>query len=300
MKYFPMTSAIALFGLALLSPAASAAPDQAQPIAASPAALADAGHQRLLPLEGGRNFRDLGGYRTADGRTVKWGTLFRSGSMHDLTATDFATLSKMGLRTVTDFRDTRERQNEPVAWPQSGSPQVFADDYSMNIGSMMQLLSAPGLDAAKAQEMMATTYRELPYQFAGQYKRMFGELLAGHAPLAFNCSAGKDRTGVAAALLLTALGVPRETVTEDYLLSNRYFRPTANPKPGSAEEQMAKALPPAVLQAMMGVDRSYLDAAFAAIEQRSGSVDGYFRTELGLDDAALQKLRALYLDPNPA
>ncbi len=301
MKYSHRINISSLLALALLSSVASAAArEQVQPTATTPASTTEAGHQRLLPLEGGRNFRDLGGYRTVDGHTIKWGTLFRSGSMHDLTANDFATLSKMGLRTIVDFRDTRERQNEPVAWPQKSSPQVFESDYTLNIKDMMQLFTTPDLNADKARAIMATSYREVPYQFAGQYKRLFGELLAGHAPLAFNCSAGKDRTGVAAALILTALGVPREAVTEDYLLSNRYYRASAPSKPANQQEQMLKALPPAVLQVLMGVDRSYLDAAFAEIERRSGSVDDYFRTELGLDDAALQKLRALYLDPKPA
>lgn len=283
----------ALAALALLLPAGCAAPVRQQ--APATTTLAPVRHERLLPLQGGRNFRDLGGYATADGRTVKWDVLFRSGSMTDLTTADFSYLSKLGLRTVCDFRDNRERKDEPVAWPDPALPHILANDYKMDLSALGQL-AAPGITADKARTLMAQMYRDLPYQFADQYKRMFGELLAGHAPLAFNCSAGKDRTGVAAALLLSALGVPRETVFEDFLLSNRYYKPATTPKPGSTEAMLAKMLPPDVIPVLTGVDRSFLEAALDSIDSRSGGLAGYFHKELGLTDADLEQLRTLYLE----
>ena len=305
MPVFSPVRAATLLMLGLLPSTVLALPVQAQSVAATapdhitPAPIS---HARLLPLEGGRNFRDLGGYRTSDGHQVKWGMLFRSGSMQDLTAADFATLKKMGLRTVIDFRGTSERERQPVNWPSANAPQVFTDDYSaVNMGDVMQMLSTPGLDAAQAQVMMATLYREAPYQFAGQYKRMFAELLAHHAPLAFNCSAGKDRTGIAAALILTALGVPKEAVMEDYLLSNRYYaQSAAASKPESDKGTLTKGLSPEVLKAMQGVHASYLEGALASITERSGSIEAYMRDELGVDAAAIGLLRALYLEPLPA
>ena len=307
MPVFSPVRAATLLMLGLLPPAALALPAQAQPVAATataPDRIAPApiSHARLLPLEGGRNFRDLGGYRTSDGHQVKWGMLLRSGSMHDLTAADFATLQKMGLRTVVDFRGTSERERQPVNWPGTSAPQIITDDYSaVNMGDVMQMLSTPGLDAAQAQVMMATLYREAPYHFASQYKRMFAELLAHHAPLAFNCSAGKDRTGIAAALILTALGVPKEVVMEDYLLSNRYYAQSgAASKPDKGRDALTKGLSPEVLKAMQGVHASYLEGALASITERSGSMEAYMRDELGLDAAAIGLLRALYLEPVPA
>jgi protein-tyrosine phosphatase len=93
-------------------------------------------HSRLLPLQGGQNFRDLGGYRTRDSRTVRWGVLFRSGAMNALTPADFAYLGRLGIRTVCDFRSTDERNAAPVQWPVNVSPKIFGDDYKMDMAGL--------------------------------------------------------------------------------------------------------------------------------------------------------------------
>jgi protein-tyrosine phosphatase len=257
-----------------------------------------AAHQRLLPLEGGRNFRDLGGYRTADGHTVKWGMLFRSGSMVDLTAQDLGYLNKLGIRTICDYRDRNERKAEPMPWAAGTGPTIFADDYDgMAVGLMPKDMGKITPETASA--IMAKTYPMMLKTFAPQFKRMFGQLLEGNAPLAFNCSAGKDRTGVSSALLLTALGVPRETVIQDYLLTNQYF-PAALAKaktgPSDATGKAFMSLPPAVQAAFMRADRTYIEAAFKALDAHRGGAMGYLKDELGLDKPQIAKLRALYLD----
>ncbi|MGF7149009.1 protein-tyrosine phosphatase [Sphingomonas zeicaulis] len=277
----------ALGALALLTAgfAATLPVDARTPVQAAPA------HQRLLPLEGGQNFRDLGGYRTRGGKTVRWGVLFRSGAMNGLTANDYAYLEKIGIRTVCDFRSTAERTSAPVRWPGGQTPAVFADDYVLDMGGM-DFRAAASWSAEDAKGKMAALYPHLLNQFNGQYRRMFAQLLTGNVPLAFNCSAGKDRTGVAAALILTALDVPRETVIEDYLLSNRYF----DPKKIEADPPSAAwtKLPPAVTKAFMGVDRSYMEAVFKAIDTHPGGAKAYLRDRLGLGDAELTQLRARY------
>jgi protein-tyrosine phosphatase len=257
-----------------------------------------AAHQRLLPLEGGRNFRDLGGYRTADGHTVKWGMLFRSGSMVDLTAQDLGYLNKLGIRTICDYRDRNERKAEPMPWAAGTGPTIFADDYDgMAVGLMPKDMGKITPETASA--IMAKTYPMMLKTFAPQFKRMFGQLLEGNAPLAFNCSAGKDRTGVSSALLLTALGVPRETVIQDYLLTNQYL-PAALAKaktgPSDATGKAFISLPPAVQAAFMRADRTYIEAAFKALDAHRGGAMGYLKDELGLDKPQIAKLRALYLD----
>jgi protein-tyrosine phosphatase len=257
-----------------------------------------AAHQRLLPLEGGRNFRDLGGYRTADGHTVKWGMLFRSGSMVDLTAQDLGYLNKLGIRTICDYRDRNERKAEPMPWAAGTGPTIFADDYDgMAVGLMPKDMGKITPETASA--IMAKTYPMMLKTFAPQFKRMFGQLLEGNAPLAFNCSAGKDRTGVSSAVLLTALGVPRETVIQDYLLTNQYL-PAALAKaktgPSDATGKAFMSLPPAVQAAFMKADRAYIEAAFKALDSHRGGAMGYLKDELGLDKPQIAKLRALYLD----
>lgn len=266
----------------------------APPLAAHtvPVAVA-APHDRVLPLQGGQNFRDLGGYRTADGRTVKWGLLFRSGSMHFLTPADYAYLADRGIRTVCDFRSTEERRMEAANWPAVKAPNVLADDYSI---SALYSMLKPATTVGAARKMLIDTYPELLTRFNSQYRRMFAELLAGRAPLAFNCSAGKDRTGIAAALILTALGVPRETVIADYLLTNRYFDPQKVVHSGAQASAGWDKLPPDVLKAYMAADRSYIEAALAVVDAHEGGADGYFRDEMGLSRADLTELRAMYTD----
>nr|WP_314466509.1 tyrosine-protein phosphatase [uncultured Novosphingobium sp.] len=265
---------------------------------AAPAPAAETTHQRLLPLEGGRNFRDLGGYRTVDGHTVKWGLLFRSGSMVDLTAQDLGYLNKLGIRTICDYRDRGERKAEPMPWAAGTGPTIFADDYDgMAVGLMPKDMSKITPEAATA--VMTRTYPAMLKTFAPQFKRMFAQLLAGNAPLAFNCSAGKDRTGVSSALLLTALGVPRETVIQDYLLTNQYLPAAlAKAKTGAsaATGQAFLSLPPAVQAAFMKADRAYIEAAFKALDAHRGGTMGYLKDEMGLDKPQIAKLRAAYLD----
>ncbi|WP_084583403.1 tyrosine-protein phosphatase [Sphingomonas azotifigens] len=282
--------------LRLLAPCVLLAPVAALgPVAlARQAVVASASaHPRLLPLEGGRNFRDLGGYRTSDGRTVKWGMLYRSGSMHGLTEADFRTLDKLGIRTVCDLRDRRERAAEPVHWPNADMPRVLSDDYDLDL-RFLPAGSPKEWTPDKVRTAMAASYPRMLEQFNGQYRRMFAELLAGHAPLAFNCSAGKDRTGIAAALLLTALGVPRATVIDDYLLTNVYLDPAKLLGSGAGASPLA-ALPPAVVQPLLAADRSYIEAALAVVDAHPGGAEGYLQDALGLSKGDLNRLRDLYL-----
>lgn len=271
----------------------AAAAGVSAPVAArSP--VAAAAHQRVLPLQGGQNFRDLGGYRTRGGRSVRWGALYRSGSMHFLTPADYTYLNRLGIRTVCDFRDTAERAAGPVQWPAGQAPTILADDYDQHVGDLGRTASGRVQTPAEARGAMIALYPGLLTRFNGQYRRMFGELLAGRTPLAFNCSAGKDRTGVAAALILTALDVPRQTVIDDYLLTNRYFDPHKIVRGNDRNATSLQALPPAVLKPYMLADRSYIGAVFGVLDAHRGGANGYLHDELGLSAADLAKLRQLY------
>jgi protein-tyrosine phosphatase len=255
--------------------------------------------ERVLPLDGGSNFRDLGGYRTTDGAPVAWGRLYRSAVMAGLTPDDFQRLGALGIETVCDFRSTDERQRDPVTWPAGVQPTVLATDYGLDMGAIAALFRSGPVTADKTKAAMEGFYAEMPFTFAEQYARMMRQLVDGKAPLAFNCSAGKDRTGLAAALLLTALGVPYETAVTDYLLSNETYRP--RPPVAGGDDPTARmfaSMPKDALQALMGVDRRYLDASFKAIEARGG-MDRYLADQLKLSPADLETLRKRYLDPAP-
>ncbi|MCW1430668.1 tyrosine-protein phosphatase [Novosphingobium sp. JCM 18896] len=279
-----------LGGLAFAALAA-AAPLHAAPNEAAAATAAEP--SRALLLQGGQNFRDLGGYRTRDGRTVRWRMLLRSGAMNHLTAADFDYLAKLKLRTVVDLRSTEERQAAPVPWPDKTAPHILTRDYRQDA------MGLEGIDLAKlsgetARARMAAIYPGILEHFNDQYRELFDRLLADDAPLAFNCSAGKDRTGVAAALILTALDVPRETIIEDYLLSNQTFRPDLSAAAADPAFAVWRQLPADVSRAFMGVDRSYIEGVFRVIDAHPGGAEGYLRDRLGLDAAALATLRSRY------
>jgi len=279
---FPTIAIAALLAAGLALPAQARTPLPQPPIGAPQ-------HSRLLPLQGGQNFRDLGGYPTRNGRTVRWGLLFRSGSMHMLTPADYNYLGRLGIRTVCDFRDSNERATRPTAWPADRAPRMLSDDYKLDLSSLKFDAARPPT-VEQARTAMTAVYPAILDRFNGQYRRMFAELLAGHAPLAFNCSAGKDRTGIGAALLLTALGVPRETVIKDYLLSNLYYDPARS----GVQLTGAQAIPGEVMRAYSAADRRYIEAAFAVIDAHPGGADGYLRDRLGLSATDLAELRRLY------
>ena len=251
--------------------------------------------QRVLPLAGGQNFRDLGGYAAADGRSVRWGMIFRSGSMHSLTADDLAYLQQVGLRTVVDFRSLSERTKEPLPWSGEATPQIVAIDYTMTTNPINLAFARADLDRAGMRAAMAEGCAELPFLLAGHYRQLFASLLAGKAPLAFNCTAGKDRTGLGAALVLTALGVPHETIVADYLLSNDVFRMDIYARNSPQAMVNFARFPADVVKTVMSVDAAYLGSAFAAIKARAGTVDAYLENELGLRSPDIGLLRAHYL-----
>jgi protein-tyrosine phosphatase len=253
--------------------------------------------ERVLPLAGGRNFRDLGGYRAADGRMVHWGQLYRSGAMTGLTEGDYAYLSKLGIAVICDFRSTGEREREPNRWPGPAAPRMIARDYRMDLSGLQPGAGlAPGAEQMRAR--MIKVYEAMPYDQAESYTKMFAELAAGHTPLAFNCSAGKDRTGVAAALILTTLGVPRTTVLADYALTDKVVDLEAvlhgaDGAPAGFPGVAASSIE--VRKAILSADPAYLAAALDAMTRREGSVDAFVRRRLGVTPAQKATIQARLL-----
>lgn len=258
---------------------------------------------RVLPLEGGRNFRDLGGYRTTDGKTVKWGKLFRSGVLHNLTADDYAYLQPLGIKAVVDFRTTEERRQEPTLW-KAGEIDHLTWDYSMGDmqGQFAKVLAKPDFSEGDIEQLMHGMYTSLVREQTPHYRAMFAHLIDGDAPMVFHCTAGKDRTGIGAALLLTALGVDRKTVVADYTLTESVLDADSLMQPPQDASDKDKAtfaffakLPAPVRKALMGARPDYIEAAFAEMERESGSVDNFIRDKLDVDARELAQLRVTYL-----
>lgn len=240
---------------------------------------------RHLNLEGASNFRDLGGYRTVEGRTVRWRQLFRSNHLGRLTEADAAIVRRLGVRSAFDFRGLEERASAAC-----GLTEI--EVYSLPIeptviAALKARLAAGSLSAPVALEIMRESYRNYVLLNTDSFRALFAHLLEDRAPLVIHCTAGKDRTGFACALILHALGVPDEVIAEDYLLTNRFYRRD----PSSASE-----LPDDVRAAIGSVEASFLAAAFGAIRLAYGDVEHYLLDGLGLRERERARLKARYLE----
>ncbi|MDJ0847539.1 MAG: tyrosine-protein phosphatase [Myxococcota bacterium] len=251
-----------------------------------------------MHLDGAHNFRDLGGYATSDGRSVRWGLFYRSDHLHDLSDADLEVFARLGIRLVCDFRGPDERAEEPDRLPEESPPQVARleiSDPSFQPGKLReQIASGEDVDLRQtlidANRLFATT-------FAPRYRAMFERITRGeNLPALVHCTAGKDRAGFASALILRVLGVPVETVYEDFLLTNAYTRARTERRILLARLFSLGRVEPEVLRPVLGVERVYLESAFSAIDEEYGSFDAYRREALGLDDAALEAFRALALE----
>jgi len=248
-------------------------------------------HDRVLTLDGGHNFRDLGGYRTAGGRLTKWRKLFRSGSTSSLSAAGYERLSTLELKAICDFRSTSERERNPNELPRLGVLTYWARDYNQSLGNLHALLSSQHTTPQEARETMLEIYRGLPVEQAPAYRQLFRLLAEDEVPLVFNCSGGKDRTGLAAALILSALGASDDVVLEDYLLSNTALG-AGQPDKGYAALKISAE----VARVIGGTSADFLDAAFGAIRAMSGSVSGYLREELGVTPDMLERIQESLLE----
>lgn len=247
---------------------------------------------RMIEIDGGRNFRDVGGYRTADGHRVRWGTLYRSGSLGGLSPSGMDKLRHMKIRAIIDLRMTDERRRDPSNWLATANLGYWTRDYRLggDSASLAQVFRDPTkLTADSVRAAMIHGYRTMPRELAPQYRELFSRLLApGRGAVVVNCTAGKDRTGIAAALVLTALGVSYETVREDFLLSNAGLNMAS--LAGAISPQIA-ALPPEIAKPLLGVEGPYLDAAFDQLRKDYGTAEGYLEKELGIGPAQLAALK---------
>lgn len=248
-----------------------------------------------LPLEGAFNLRDFGGHATADGRCVKRGMLYRSGTMALLTEADADHLRSLGIKAICDFRRGNERTAEPTQW-HGAEVDYFCRDYSESSGLLGEMLEREGATADDMRQTMIALYRVIPVDHAESFSAMFARIADGRVPLLINCSAGKDRTGVGAALILSVLGVPRQTIVEDYLATNAHAdwdwllaqRDTLVAK---ASRTRADVLTP-----LLRADAAYLDSLFTTLDEKHGGVDGYLNDVLGVDAAARKAIRGMLLD----
>lgn len=256
---------------------------------------------RVLAFEGIANFRDLGGYRTADDKTVRWGRLYRSGDLAEASRSDLQQLAKLELETLVDFRSGMEKTEAPDRLPENHDFEVVAiptlDDGNAAIfEDLTRRMESGDFEGFDANNLMLEANRQFAVEFTPQFRQFLHTVVAADgAPVLWHCTAGKDRTGFAAAVLLQLLGVSRQTILEDYLLSDALSREAHSRdltlvrwfKGEEAERQVA---------IMLGVDRSWLEAAFASIDENWGSFEAYARDGLQLTETDIRNLRTNLLE----
>lgn len=256
--------------------------------------------KRYLNFSGTRNFRDLGGYQAADGRTTRWKVLYRSDHLHKLNDNDFKYLAALRLDKIIDFRAEHEKEVEPDRIPANmdvrlvdipildGSTELWRNSRDKFVNDNMK-----NIDPAK---FMTKTSVELATRFTPKMRRFVQELLSSKGyPVLFHCAAGKDRTGYAAAILLRILDVPMNVIVQDYLISNQYYL--------SSYEWNLKVLRvikgakfAEVVKGFLEVQSVYLATSFETIDHEFGSFDEYVRNGLDLTEKDIEALKRFYLE----
>ncbi|MDR0371826.1 MAG: tyrosine-protein phosphatase [Prevotellaceae bacterium] len=235
--------------------------------------------EKHLPMEGGYNFRDLGGYKTKDGRHMKWGKIFRSDGLSGLTDADLRYLASIPIRTVVDFRDRNETLMAPDKLPST------AGYVSMSISPGNLLTGVQNIRNRQVDSLMMEMNRLFVSDSAiiAVYRDFFKLVLdEQNLPLLFHCSAGKDRTGMGAALLLYALGVDEETIMNDYLLSSVYL---TEKYAGFIEEHPETA-------SLFTVKKAFLQAGIDLAKEKYGSIENFLTGSLGVD---IDRMKELFL-----
>jgi protein-tyrosine phosphatase len=247
--------------------------------------------RRRIPFEGAVNFRDLGGYPAADGRRVRWGWIYRSDCLATLSDRDHERLLTLGLRTLVDLRRAEERARFPNRLPEGLDLETVEIGFvPAGVAEMLRLVAEGGLDAATLHRHVIDQYRRFPVDHLAEYRRMLQVIARpGTLPLLIHCASGKDRTGFAAAVVLMTLGVPREAILEDYLLSKD--------SPRDVSHLFGRATPKAVRELLASVQSSYLEAAFAEIDRAWGSQERFLAAGLGIDEGWRTRLVELLTEP---
>jgi protein-tyrosine phosphatase len=244
---------------------------------------------RRVSLQGVVNFRDLGGYATADGRLTRWGRIFRSDVLADLTDTDLSVLSGIGLRTICDLRSESERLSKPNRILSGAAVGVHAIGFMPHRGDELLADTKAGrISVPDIENRIREIYRRFVTDQCETFAKLLELIDTEPLPMLIHCTSGRDRTGFASAVLLMALGVPRATIVEDYALSNRYRRDLTFQIGGSVE--------PEVMATLTNAHTDYLAASFRAIDEGWGSDDAFLCAALGLSEDRRNRLQEKLLE----
>lgn len=266
--------------------------------------FAHADTERFIHLDGVENTRDLGGLTTADGRTVKVGLLIRSGEIDEITDKGKATLDTMGVSTIIDLRTTKEATAHPAEWPAGTGPArhhfPLMEDRTDLIDEMRAHLRNGTATADWMDAAFQDSFGYIATDYPQNIRSVFEVLLKNEQaqPVLYHCSGGKDRTAVVTALILTTLGVPRDQITEDALLTNVAVDAdvTAGKMAAKINSDRGTTVTAEDVWPALGVRKAYVDNFYNTVEAKYGSIEEYLVNEIGLTEADVEVLRARYLE----
>lgn len=255
----------------------------------APRAAVPSSADHALGLSGAPNFRDFGGYRTTDGHVVRSHILYRSSALASLTPVDWIKVQGLGIQAVYDLRTVSERQSKPDGWPKL--PATVYGSPKPDLSGLFGDIRAAGNSPAKARAAFIRFYEAAPFAYAVEYSTIFRALAQGRAPVLIHCTAGKDRTGVAVALLLEALHVPRTDILADYAMTEKLTPPPSAPPSMGKAAAAAPAMSPPVALVLWRADPAYVEASLRAVQRRYGSIDAYMRGALKMTPVEIASLR---------
>ena len=251
---------------------------------------------RKLPFTGAHNFRDLGGYKTSDGKTVKWGKVYRSDNLHSLTDEDLKYMERLNLKSVVDFRSDEERNEEPDRLTPDMTPILLPIKFEPEgvTENLTRDLTFGNLDSSN---LLRDFNIILVKEFTEEYREFFRHIVDnGGEPFLLHCTAGKDRAGFGSAMILTVLGVPREKIIEDYLLTNTYVSDHVDRKLLETELKTFFRADSDNLRKINFVEERYIQAAFDTIDSHWGGMDQYISEGLNLTEEDINKIKDYYLE----
>lgn len=249
------------------------------------------GHDRTLGLKTAVNLRDIGGYPTVDGRRVRWGRVYRSGTLNELSPEDAAAIARLGLTAICDLRSAEEVEESPE------QPERFGAAYhhtpvQVSRNSMRQL-QAMLFQPSRLSDIMRASYNDVMLEtnaslIGDMLRRMSAE---ENLPILFHCTAGKDRTGVIAAILLTTLGVPDDVIAADYALSNKFYHRFRDYLGVVLKKVRWLGVTLDSLHPLMIADGGMMTEMLVKLREKYGTVDAYLTTRAGLTPAEIAGLR---------
>ncbi|MDF8332203.1 tyrosine-protein phosphatase [Novosphingobium cyanobacteriorum] len=263
------------------------------------------GSNSRIMLAGGQNFREIGGFRTTDGRRLKRGRLWRSAKLDELTNQDVDAIFTLGIRTIADLRRASERSSSPTHEALLARTRVMTWDVQVpDQEVLMAELCRHDCSIEDHFATMINLYRRIPEQHSTQLTDIYAAIADGETPILIHCSAGKDRTGIAVALLLDALGIDQSDIMADYEETERLLDWARLAKTAVAGAGVSggwiERLTPAALEVLKRSDQRYLEAALREVEEKYGSTAAFMRERLGLSQTSLEQIRAHLLESDAA